>query len=228
MPVNLAIISTDCVLGLNAGSGYSATVTDPRWSTQQIVDAVLNSDGMVVAACIEDRNNPYASGYYTLISGIPNGSTVTASLGPIVSIQFNLTGGSPPSVRPGILWDLAEIIDEIQNPNGLNYDPHFQLQGRILYHNGASIAAVETATVSVNAMVINFVRSSACQAPDVFAWLVFVGAMAQLVPVEGENVGASANWAQMFFQGLQAVREGKNLQPVGYEDFVRQQLGRAA
>lgn len=228
MSVNLATVSTDVVLGLNAGSGYSANVTDLRWTTQQIVDAVLNSDGMVVAACIDDKNNPYASGYYTTISGVSNGSNVTASLGPMVSVQFVLTGGTPPSVRPGILWDLAEIIEEIQNPNGLNFDPHFQLQGRVMFHNGASIAASEAAIVSVNVVVINYTRSSACQAPDDFTWLVFVGAMAQLVPVEGENVGAAGYWGQMFFSGLEAIKGNKNIQPLGYEDFVRQQLGRAA
>ena len=227
MSVSLTIISTDVVLGLNAGSGYSATVTDPRWTTQQIVDAVLNSDGMVVAACTEDPNNPYASGYYTTTSGVANGGIIGASSGPLVSVQFVLTGGSAPSVRPAILWDLAEITEEIQNPLSLNFDPHFQLHGRVLYHNGASIAAVESATVSVNVINISYSRSSACQAPDNLAWLVFVGAMAQLVPVEGENTGAAGYWGSLFFQGLEAVRKGKAL-PVGIEDASRSFLGKAA
>lgn len=232
MAVSLSIISTDCVLGLNAGSGYSATVTDPRWTTQQVVDAVLNADGMVIAACIEDANNAYASGYYTTLSGLANGATISATLGPIVSVQFTLTGGLAPSVRPGILWDAGEIIHEIYYAsnltNPLNYEPRHQLQGRVIYHNGAAIAAVESATVSVSVVTINYTRSSACQAPDNFAWLVFAGAMAQLVNVEGEATGAATFWADIFYKGLEMIQNNKNMKPTGYEDFVRQSLAQAA
>jgi hypothetical protein len=226
MAVSLAVVTTDCVIGLNAGSGYSATVTDPRWTTQQIVDQVLAADGMVVAACIEGQDNPYASGYYSTISGVANGATISSSLGPLVSVQFVLTGGSAPSVRPGVLWDKAEIIAELAFPS-LKYDPHFNTDGRVIYHNGAAIATYETATVSVNVITITYTRTSACQAPDTLQWLVFVGAMALLVPVEGENVSAASYWGQLFLQGIEAVRRGQALPP-GLEDEARSQLARAA
>lgn len=223
MPASLSIIATDVVLGLNAGSGYSSVVTDPRWSTQQIVDAVLHSDGLVVAACIEDPNNPYASGYYTTLSGIAHGGIINASFGGIVTVQFVLTGGGAPSVRPGIMWDLADIIFEIRNTLALRFDPHFQLHGRVLYHNGASIAAYESAVVSVNVITLTYSRSSACQAPDILSWLVFVGAMALLVPVEGENTGAAGYWGELFFKGLEAISKGKAI-PTGIEDAARAHL----
>lgn len=228
MPVSLATVATDCVLALNAGSpgAYSPTVTDPRWNTQQIVDAVLAADGMVVAACILDKNNPYASGFFTTVSGVANGATVTASLGAIVAVQFVLTGGNPPSVRAGILWDHAEIIAELGYPS-LFYDPHFNLDSRVLYHNGAAIAAAESAVVSVNVVTINYTKTSAAQSPDSLAYLVFAGAMAILVPVEGENVSAGSHWTALFRMGLEAISKGDPM-PVGIEEYAREQLARAA
>ncbi len=46
---------------------------------------------------------------------------------------------------------------------------------------------------------------NAPQAPDEEEYLVFVGAMAALVDVEGENVGPHGTWAQQFQAGLQRV-----------------------
>lgn len=213
MTVSVATVSTDCVLGLNAGSGYSATVTDPRWTTQQVVDAVLASDGMVAAALLQNKDNPWGSGFYTTISGVVHGAIITASQGPIVSVQFVLTGGVAPSVRPASIQDLAEIVEEIQNALNLDFDAHFNLDGRVLYHNAAAIAAKESATISVNVITQSYTGTSACQCPDALRWLVFVGAMALLVPVEGENVGAASYWGGLLFSGLKAIIAGEGLPP---------------
>jgi hypothetical protein len=101
MAVSLAVVTTDCVIGLNAGSGYSATVTDPRWTTQQIVDQVLAADGMVVAACIEGQDNPYASGYYSTISGVANGATISSRS---VLMSLPLPTQEPAHVKRLILY----------------------------------------------------------------------------------------------------------------------------
>jgi hypothetical protein len=226
MAVPLSTVAIDVVLELNVGSGYSATVTDPRYNTSQIVDAVLSSDGAVVQALIESGDKEAASTFYSTISGIVNGGTITGDSIAIVSIQFVLSGGSAiaPLVRPGILWDLAEIIEEIQNPLSLNFDPHFYLEGRILYHNGAALAVTETATISVNVLVIGFTRSSAPQAPEQYTWLVYVGAMALLVNLEGEDTPAASYWGGLFMQGLQLIKQGKSGELDGLAKVVREQI----
>lgn len=224
MAVSLSSIANRVNAMLNAGSqvsSYNATVTDPRWHTTEIVDAVLSADGMVVAASISDINNPYASGYYTTISGIAHGAAIGASQGPIVSVQFVITNGDNPGVRQAVLQDPAEISAEIFYPN-MKYDAHFNTDGRVLYHNGAAIAAYETATVSVNVSTISYTKTSACQAADALDWLVFIGAMAQLVGVEGENVGAQSYWGQLFMQGLEALRRGQTQMPPGIDESAMQ------
>lgn len=226
MAVSLSVVATDVTLELNAGSGYSSTVTDPRFTTQQVVDAVLSADGAVAQALMESGDKEVASTFYSTVSGIANGGTIAGDSIAIISIQFVLSGGSAvaPLVRPAILWDMAEIIEEIQNPLSLNFDPHFYLEGRILYHNGAALAASETATVSVNASVIGFTRTSAPQSPDQYTWLVYVGAMALLVNVEGSDTPAASYWGGLFMQGLQLIKQGKQGELDGLAKVVREQL----
>ena len=223
MAVSLSVVSTDCVLMLNAGSGYSATVTDPRWSTQQIVDAVLAADGAVVQALFDAGDKEAASTFYSIVTGIAHGGVISGDSIAIVSIKFNVTNGDNPGVRGGELWSISEISQEIRNAT-LKFDAHFYLEGRVLYHNGAAIAAAESATVSVDAHVIGYTKTSAPQAPDQYTWLVYVGAMALLVPVEGENVSAATYWGNLFFQGLQFIKQGKQGELDGLARVVREQL----
>lgn len=226
MAVSLSVVATDVTLALNAGSGYSSVVTDARWSTQQIVDAVLSADGAVAQALIESGDKEVASTFYSTVSGISNGGLISGESIAIVSVQFVLSGGSAiaPLVRPASVWDIAEITEEIRNPLGLSFDCHFYLEGRVLYHNGASIAVTDTATVSVNVSVISFTRSSAPQSPDQYTWLVYVGAMALLVNVEGADTPAQGSWASLWMQGLQLIKQGKTGELDGLAKVVREQM----
>lgn len=210
MAVDLASICADCVLLLNAGSpgAYSSTVIDPRWATQQIVDAVLDADGMVCAAIFQNKNHPRNVLFYTTQTGLAHGDTVGSSqiVGPITSVMFVVTGGTAPGKRQGIPWEAAEIQHEIINALGLDYDPHYDLDGQIIWHNGAAIAARSGGgTVSVDVVFPEFSGTSSPQAPDEYAELVLAGAMAILVPVEGENVPAANHWLQAFEAGLQMI-----------------------
>lgn len=230
MAVDLATVTKRVNAMLNAGSQsstYNATVTDVRWHTTEIVDAVLAADAMVVGAEIFNINSIYAAGYYITTSNVTHGAIITAAQGPIISVKFTISGGDNPGVRQAFLWDVNEINQELFYPN-LKYDCHFNTDGRVIYHNGAAIAAYETATVSVDVVTLSFTKTSACQASDTLEWLVFVGAMAQLVAVEGENVGAQSYWGQLFMQGLSLLRQGQQVMPVGLEEYAREQLAKAA
>src|SRR5215510_744172 len=98
MAVSLSVVSTDVVILLNAGTpgAYSATVIDPRWTTQQIVDACLTSDSMVCAAVFRNIGNSRASAFYSTQTGLSHGGTLANSAGPIASVKFVVTGGTNP------------------------------------------------------------------------------------------------------------------------------------
>lgn len=216
MAVSLATVSTDCVLALNAGSpgAYSATALDPRWNTSQIVDAVLAADAAVVAATIRNHENARAALYYTVQTGLAHGGTIGQTGGPIASVTFVVTGGTKPGSRPGIEWEPAEIQREIFNVLGLDYDCHHHIDGRIIFHNGAAIAAQSGGgSVSINIAYPAFTKTTACQAADEYQWIVFCGAMAMLVPAEGENVAPMGSWAQLYEHGLASIAMGEGNAP---------------
>jgi len=211
MAVSLATVATDCVLTLNAGSPgvYSSTVLDSRWSTQEVVDAVLAADAAVVAATMSNHDNPRAALYYTTQAGLAHGGTIGLTAGSIASVVFVVTGGTAPGNRPGTEWEPAEIQREIFNALGLDYDCHHHIDGRVIFHNGAAIAAQSGGgSVSVNITYPAYTKTSACQAADEYQWIVFCGAMAMLSPVEGENVPAMGSWAQLYEHGLGAIMSG--------------------
>ncbi len=212
MAVSLSVICTDCVLLLNAGSpgAYSATVIDPRWATQEVVDAVLHADGLVCAAIFDNKNHPRNALFYTTQTGLAHGGTIGSLsdpiVGPVASVKFVVTGGTAPGNRPGVRWDPAEIQEEIFNALGLDYNPHYDLDGQVIWHNGSAVAAQSGGgSVSVDCVFPEFTRTSSCQAPDEYAGLVLAGAMMILVPVEGENVAAANHWLQIFEAGLQMI-----------------------
>jgi len=184
-------------------------VIDPRWATQQIVDAVLSADDAVVAAYMKNRNNARASSYYAIQTGVAHGGLITGTAGPIGDVRFVVTGGTSPGTRAGVAWELSEIQHEIDNVLSLDFDPHYRIEGRRIFHNGAAIAAQSGGgTVSVDVEAPNYTQTSACQAPDESRWAVTVGAMAMLVPVEGENAGPQGTWGQQFQAMLQAIAAG--------------------
>lgn len=211
MAVSLAVISTDCALLLNAGSAgsYSATITDPRWATQEVVDAVLMADAAVCAAIFKNKENPRAALYYTTQSGLAHGGTIGQSAGPVASVTFVVGAAN----RPGVEWEKAEIQHEITNTLSLDYDCHYYIDGKIIWHNGAAIAAYASAAVSVNLTYPAFTKTSACQAPDEYAWIVLCGAMSFLSMPEGENVAADSVWVQQFAMGIKMIITGTGAAP---------------
>ncbi len=168
MAVSLSRVTTDVVLALNAGSpgSYTSVVVDPRWTTQQVVDAVLTADALVCAAIFRNANNSRAALFFITQTGLASGATIGNSAGPIASVQFVVTGGTAPGTREGVEWDANEIQNEITNPLGLTLiDPHYRLDSKVIYHNAATIAANSGGgSVSVNCVFPGFTRTTACQA----------------------------------------------------------------
>ena len=212
MAVSLSTVLSDVITLLNIGTpgSYSSVVTDPRYSTQACVDCVLTADAMVCAVIYLNKDHPRASAFYTTQAGLASGSVVSASAGPITTVDFVVSGGTNPGTRPAVQWDLAEIQHEILNPLGLSYDPHYTFEGKKIYHNATALEAAESATISVNATFPSFTQTTACQTPDEYRWVVTLGAMSLLVPVEGENTSMAGTWAQMFAAALQTVSHGAN------------------
>lgn len=218
MAVSLAVIQADVAGLLNAGTpgSYSTVISNPMWTTQQVVDIILSADGRTVDAYIKNPTNARAQLYYTTQTGLAHGGTILNSAGPIIAVQFTITGGTAPGVRPSQDmsyqgWDLAEIQNEIVNPLGLTLiEPHHIIQGRKIWHNGATIAANSGGgSVSVDVTFPAYTRTSACQAPDEAYWTVLCGAMAGLIPFEGENMSAFGGWSGLFEKGLAAAEAGE-------------------
>lgn len=226
MSVSLSRVAIDVVLELNAGTpgAYSSTVTDPRWNTTQIVDAILTADGMAVQATIRNSQNARASLYTSTQIGLTTGAQITNSAGPLFVVEFVVTGGSFPGRRPAIPWDLAEIQHEIENTLALSYDPHYTIQNRKIFHNASAIATSESATISVDASFPAYTRSSACQAADEYEFIVYCGAMSMLVSPEGENAGVMGGWAQIFNTGLQMIAVGEGNMSAEFEEAMKRKM----
>lgn len=224
MAVSLIVVLADVITLLNAGTPGSSgtTVLDPRWNTAIVTDAILTADAVVCAATFRNVQNARASLYYATQTGLANGGTIAGSAGPIVAVRFTVTGGSAPGSRPGIPWDLAEITQENNDPLSLSYDPHYVILGRKIFHNGSRIAAASGGgSVSVDIDFPSFTQSSACQAADEYRWVVTVGGMSALVPVEGENAGPTGTWVAQFQEGLKWVTSGEGISPAELEQNAK-------
>jgi len=236
MAVSLATVLADCITLLNAGTPgqYSGVVVDPRWNTNQVTDLILTADAIVCAATFRNKDNGRSALYYSTQSGLAHGGTLLAMAGPMASVVFVVTGGTAPGNRPGIEWDPAEIQYELThvsaNPLGLDFDCHYATDGKVIFHNGALIAARSGGgSVSVNVTAPTFTQASACQAADEYRWVVTCGAMSLAVPVEGENVGPMGGWGQMFQQGLSAIASGEGSIPSQVrENIAAKMAGQAA
>jgi hypothetical protein len=205
MPVVLATVASNVTTLLNASG-------DPRWTSGQITEAVLAADALVCAA-IFFGNNPHIVDFYAVQSGVVHGGVILATAGRIISVKFVVTGGTAPGSRAGTSWEKAEIEAEIRSALALDYDPHFAFDDRVIWHNGAAIAARSGGgTVSVNVTFPSYTRTSACQSPSEYEYIVFCGAMSLLVGVEGENAGIKGTWGQEFAEGIKMVEAGETPQ----------------
>ena len=212
MAVSLSTSASLVIAELNAALSYGSTVTDPRFYTAQITDAVLSADGAIVEAICRNINHPRRSNYYTTQSNMLHGDTLGNSAGPPDTVMFVVTGGTAPGKRAAIEWDKEEIQNEIAiyGPSGVItnpfIDPHFALDGNVLYHNGTVIAFNSGGgSASINVTYPTYARTSACQAPDEFTLAVVCGALGLLFPVEGENSGVGGFYYQQFVGYLQAI-----------------------
>jgi len=216
MPVPLSTLAADCVLALNAGSpgSYSSSVTDPRWASAQIVDAILHADSLVCAAIFRNKNNARNQAFYVTQSGLASGDQIALNIvGAVASVVFVASGGIYTGNMPSVSWDLSEILNEVEFPF-YKYDPHYFIDaGRRLWHNGIALAVWTLGTISVNVTMPVFFRTGACQSPDEYAHIVLAGAMSLLVPVEGENAGPQGAWGQQFEAGIRMISQGQGDMP---------------
>ena len=220
MPVDLIRVVSDVILSLNAGTPgtYGVTVTDPRWNASQISDAVLTADALVVAAILRNKSNSRNQLYYATQFGLANGGTIGINIaGEVAAVTFTVTAATEPinnGARSGDEWPKVEIDNENRYPV-LGYDPHYFIDGNVIYHNGSALASYYGAGVSVDVTFPFFVRVSTCQSPDEYEYAVYCGAMSLLQPVEGENVDSASTWAGQFQQLLKMIEMGSGDVPLG-------------
>jgi hypothetical protein len=219
--VSLSNIASDCNRLLNASepAAYTTATTDPRWSSTQVANAVLEADSQVVAAIIKNKSNPRSRLYYADQVGLATGAELGLSgfepAGPIASVSFAISTGDLAGTWAGALWDKTEIFHENINVLDLSFDPHYFLDGMTIWHNGEGIAVKQASVVTVSVRFPFYTQGGACQAPAEYSYAVLCGAMSLLVDVEGENPGPHGTWAQQFQSLLQMIATGTGDVPLG-------------
>lgn len=207
MPVSLATAASLVNQELNANTTYSASSSDPRWYTAGISDAILGADGLICGHIAANPNHPRQSAFYTTSSGVAHGATLTNLAGPVAAVEFVITGGTSAGTKAGQPGDRVEIERERLNSLSLTrIDPHFLLDGNVIYHNDLGIA--NGGSVSVNVTYPTFTLTSACQSPPEYLWPVVVGALAVLFALEGSNVQAASHYGGLWQAMLSALTSG--------------------
>lgn len=197
MAVVLATIASQVVAQMNLAATYTATPTDPRAYAQQVTDAVLAADGMVVEAILSNPSNGARAAFIASAS-VAHAGALPARIGPIDSVVIGGKGAT--------LWSLQEIEYERTNALSLTYPPRFAIEGNTLFHNqGASTATVK---------YVSFTKTSACQSPDEYAAAVLCGALMLMFSIEGEADSTAGMYGNQFQAMLQAIRAGQAPPPL--------------
>lgn len=193
MAVVLATIASEVVAQMNLAVTYTATVTDPRAYSQQVTDAVLNADGMVIEAILSNPSNGQRAAFI-ISTTVAHAGALPARIGPIDSVVIGGKGAVP--------WDISEIENERTNRLTLtSINPHFAIEGNVLFHNqGATAATVR---------YVSYAKSGACQSPDEYGGVVLCGALMLMFSIEGENDSTASMYGQQFQAMLQAIRNGQ-------------------
>src|SRR5690349_3389270 len=136
--VDITTVAKEVVAQLNLAVTYSATPTDPRAYTAQITDAILNADGAVCEAILSNPSNGQRAAFLQSTT-VAHAGTLPARIGPIDAV---IVGG-----KAATEWDKSEIEAERTNRLSLtSINPHFAIDGNVLYHNGGSAATVKYST----------------------------------------------------------------------------------
>ncbi len=215
MAVSISTIESLTVQELNANTTYSSSSSDPRFYTAGIADAALSADGMVVEAICRNLQHSRRAQFYTTQTGATHGGTIGNAIGPVDTIQFVVSCGTAPGNRPSEMWPKGEVQAEVRNVLSLTrIDPHYALDGRVIYHNGATIASNSGGgTVSVNLTYPSYTRTSACQSPDEYAMAVACGTLGFLFSIEGENTTVAQFYWQQFQVMLNQISIGQSTIP---------------
>lgn len=173
---------------------YTATPdAGSRAYAQQIIDLAIDIDAELIMLGL---SNPLWAHRveFQASTTVAHGGNIPSHIGAIDAI---LIGGEPASPVP-----LDQITSERQLvTQGITVDPHYNLDGTVLSHNGASAATVKSCT---------FTRStSVLQIPDVYEPAILRGLLSLASSPEGEAVDMQGEFRQQYAMDKQMISNGQ-------------------
>jgi hypothetical protein len=173
---------------------YTATPDGgSRAYEQQIVDIAIDVDAELIMIGL---NNPLWAHRidFQASTTVAHGGNIPAHIGAIDAI---LVGGEPASPAP-----LDQITSERQLVSqSITVDPHYNLNGTVLAHNGASAATVK---------YCNFTRSTTLlQINEAYEAAVFRGLMSLASSPEGESLDSLGEYRAQYQLDKQMMANGQ-------------------
>jgi hypothetical protein len=176
----------------NRLSPYAGTASgsNSRYQvTQEITDAILEFDSIIVQARISTPGDPYRNNWMSVSADIASGALIPPHIGAIVGLQVKVgsvyTDARFASSRAEIL---AMRAHPTLYPDAANWG---FIEAEILYHNG-DFGRVWRST---------FTKSTVCQSPEQDELGVIAGAIGSLTKdgaVTPEIYSAGAQYAQWY------------------------------
>lgn len=184
-------------LGPYSGAVGTGSSTNSRYqSTQEITDAALEADAMVVETIIGTAGHPYASQFMTVSANIVSGGLIPAHTGVQGIVRVD-------GVVARLAGSEAEIAEIIANPALYpNASKWYVINGSNIVHTGTN--------ATVTYPVFN-PSTTACQSPSVYESAVVAGAISLLAKdgaVTPELYGAMGQFFQTCLRmiaGMQTV-----------------------
>lgn len=191
MAISLARIRADIYARVGA-STVDGVLDDPeRWTQAEVDSAILKADLAVIEAITQTPGHSSLSSLITSTT-VAHGGLLPARVGPILGVVLSGKGA--------IQWPRNAIERERTNPQGLTLiEPHFDIHGNRLFHNGAAAATVD--------YVPQPVLGAGPVSPDQYAAAVTAGALAELYVKEGQHTAAAGHYMNLFALHLQQIKQ---------------------
>lgn len=153
--VDITAVKDFVVFTLNATDTWAGTIDDPKYggttaSLGFINAAILNVDGAIVKAIMQNPRHPKRSAYL-VSTAVTNGNIIGEHIGPIGDVRIDGNLGieaDPEDIRR---WARNVALFGVSAPAG-----YFGVAGERLFFNGTA-ATVDLCT---------YTRTAACQAPS--------------------------------------------------------------
>lgn len=207
MPATLATVQKAVIHLLNANttSSYTISVTDDRYHSGLIDEAIFESDESVVLCIAETPGHWARASYLVVSSALTHGDEIPTHIGNIGQVLIDGV--------PGVHAPYEAIIryrENAENSYGSVAHTVAPLAGYyaiteedVIYFTGSS------ATVRL----FNYTRTAVLQSPEVYTGAVVAGALATLIK-EGGALDRAVYFGQLFGNYLQMIKANAKSIPV--------------